>query len=306
MEITRRTLLSGAAAGLAGAAMGLRPVWAATEFTLGDMRVMTLSDGYLTQPPAFRYTPMPQAELAAWLAEHGVSPEAPITPPCNVTLLRHEGRVILFDAGSGFNFLDTVGELPDALAAAGVDTGEVTHVVFTHCHADHLWGVLDDFDDPLFPNARHMMGRAEFDYWADPDRVNNIAEDRVPMAAGAFRRLEVLGGAMELFGDGEEIIPGVSARATPGHTGGHMSFELRSGSNSAMVLGDAILNEHFSTAHPEWHDGADEDKEQAARTRVSLMDQLSHDQITAIGFHMGGGGIGRFEKAGAGYHFVTA
>jgi len=250
MNITRRMMLSSAAAGLASAALSPRMAWAATEIALGDMQITTLSDGYLTQPADFMFAPMPQEELAAFLASRGMERDAPLLPECNLTLVRHEGRVVLFDAGAGPGFMSSVGELPDALSALGVDPGDVTHVVFTHAHADHLWGVLDDFDDLVFPNARHMMGRVEYDFWG---------EDRVPMAVGALRRIEALGDRMEVFGDGEEILPGIASRASFGHTPGHMSFELRSGNESVMVVGDAILNDHVAFAHPDWHHGADAD-----------------------------------------------
>ncbi|SMH45471.1 MBL fold metallo-hydrolase [Maritimibacter sp. HL-12] len=306
MNITRRTILSSAAAGLASAMLAPRMAWAATEITLGDMRITTLSDGYLTQPADFMFAPMPQDELAAFLAERGMEREAPLLPECNLTLVRHEDRVILFDAGSGPGFMDSVGDLTNALAAVGVDPGDVTHVVFTHGHADHLWGVLDDFDDLVFANARHMMGREEHAFWADPATVDTIGEDRVPMAVGALRRLDALGDAMEVFADGEEILPGIAARASFGHTPGHMSFELRAGNAGVMVVGDAILNDHVAFAHPDWHFGADGDRALAAQSRAGLLDQLAHEQMTMIGFHLPNGGIGRVERQGEGFVFVPA
>jgi len=306
MNISRRTLLSSAAAGLATAAFSPRLAWATTEIELGDMQITTLNDGFLTQPADFMFAPMPQDALAAYLASRGMERDAPLMPECNVTLVRHDDRVILFDAGSGTTFMPSVGDLPDAMASLGVDPGEVTHVVFTHAHADHLWGVLDDFDEPFFYNARHMMGQAEFDYWNDPGTVGTIAEDRVPMAVGAKRRLDVMGDRMELFGDGAEILPGVAARATFGHSPGHMSFELRSGGASVMVVGDAILNDHTAFAHPDWPIGADSDRETAAAVRRSLLDQLAHDQMTMIGFHLPNGGVGRVERQGDAFTFVPA
>lgn len=306
MNITRRMMLSSAVAGLASAALSPRMAWASTEIAVGDMQITTLSDGYLTQPADFMFAPMPQEELAAFLAARGMERDAPLLPECNLTLVRHEGRVVLFDAGAGPGFMNSVGELPDALSALGVDPGDVTHVVFTHAHADHLWGVLDDFDDLVFPNARHMMGRLEYDFWADPATVDTIGEDRVPMAVGALRRIEALGDRMEVFGDGEEILPGVASRASYGHTPGHMSFELRSGSESVMVVGDAILNDHVAFARPDWHHGADADHALATATRASLLDQLAHEGMTMIGFHLPNGGIGKVERQGEGFVFVPA
>ena len=107
------------------------------------------------------------------LARHGLSgPE--IESPCNVTLYRDGTNTVLFDVGSGPDFMPTAGKLAEAFDALGVTADEVTHVVFTHAHPDHLWGVLDDFDEPIFANATHLMGRAEYDYWADPNTVSTI------------------------------------------------------------------------------------------------------------------------------------
>jgi glyoxylase-like metal-dependent hydrolase (beta-lactamase superfamily II) len=80
--------------------------------------------------------------------------------PVNVNLLEIGDRKILFDVGSGLNFLPTLGELPAALDAADVDISAITDVVFTHAHPDHIWGILDDFDDLLMPDAAYHISQA--------------------------------------------------------------------------------------------------------------------------------------------------
>lgn len=305
MEITRRRFLHGASAGLALTGLGAPRLWAATDVSFGSMQVQTLSDGHLVLPADFIFGPMPQDQLGPVLAELGVDPGAPLTPDCNVTLLRDGDRVVLFDTGAGASFQQSAGRLKQALDAADVTPDEVTHVVFTHGHPDHLWGVLDDFDDPLFANAEHMMGRAEWDYWYNPATVDSIDSGRTAFAVGARRRLEVLEDAITFFDDGEEILPGVAARATYGHTPGHMAFELRSGSEALMVVGDSIGNHHVAFARPGWNSGSDQDPETAAKTRLALLDQLAQDQMRLIGFHLPDGGIGRAERRGEGYRFVA-
>ncbi len=305
MRIARRHFIAGAAAGLGSAALGSGPVRAGSSLTRGGMEVTVLSDGFLTQPADFIYDPMPKDGLATFLDARGMARDADLTPPCNVTLMRHEDRVVLFDAGAGTAFADTLGELPDALAAAGVAPEDVTHVVFTHGHADHLWGVLDDFDEPMFANAEHMMGRVEFDYWYDPDTATTIRADREGMAIGAKRRLDVMADRMSFFEDGAEIMPGVFARATFGHSPGHMSFVLADGADSALILGDAILNDHVSFAHPDWPVGADADQEAAAAMRLGLLDQLAAEDMPLVGFHLPGG-IGHVERHEGAYRFVSA
>ncbi|WP_116133867.1 MBL fold metallo-hydrolase [Tropicimonas sp. IMCC34043] len=302
MTLTRRRMLQ---ASLAGAFLPLVPRWARAEIALGDMRIDTLSDGHLVLPPDFIFGPMPQQALPAVLAPFHISLDTPLLPDCNLTLLRRGEDVVLFDAGAGLTFQDTAGKLPAALDAIGLAPEEVTHVIFTHGHPDHLWGVLDDFDEPFFANAQHMMGKTEWDFWIDPQTADRIDAARTTFAIGARRRLEAMEDAMLFFADGEEILPGVAARMTPGHTPGHMSFELRSGSESLMVLGDAISNHHVAFARPDWPSGSDQDTALAAATRVALLDQIAAMQMPVIGFHLPGGGLGRAERDGSSYRFVA-
>lgn len=303
----RRDFLQGVAAG--AVATGVFPsltranAQAGDALTLGDMSIQTLSDGNLLLPKGFLFPDLTDEQLDPILSRHGITQD-PLEPPLNITLMRDGDRVVLFDAGSGPAFQESAGRLPAALEEAGVAPEDVTHVVFTHAHPDHLWGVLDDFDDPLFVNAEHMIGQAEWDYWFDPETIDTIGEERATMAAGAYRRMEILEDQITRFKDGEEILPGVAARATHGHTPGHMSFELRSGSESVMVLGDAIGNHHVSFAHPAWHVGTDHNPDMAASTRVGLLDQLAHDQIRVIGYHLPGGGLGQVVRTDDAYSFI--
>ena len=73
---------------------------------------------------------------------------------------------MLIDAGSGPNFQPTAGKLLENLEAAGIAPESITKVVFTHAHADHLWGAIDDFGDgDRFPNASYVISAPEWDFW---------------------------------------------------------------------------------------------------------------------------------------------
>lgn len=302
MDIDRRLLL----AGIGGAAfLGLpKPSRATTSFTLGAFDITSVSDGNLVLPGAMFFDGHPEAEVESILTPLNLS-KTQVEPPCNVTLLRHEDRVILFDAGSGDGFMPSAGDLVDSLDAVGVAPEDVTHLVFTHGHPDHLWGVLDDFDDPVFTEAEHMIGQTEWDYWTDPNTVDTIGDLRASFAVGAARRLEAVADRMTFFKDGEEVLPGIMAHASFGHTPGHMSFEIRSGNEALLVGGDAIGNHHIAFARPEWASGSDQDPALAAKTRARLLDKLSHEKIALLGFHLPEGGIGHVEKADTNYRFVT-
>lgn len=302
MTITRRAFTLGAGALVAGATLPLRGVRASTS--LGAMQIDMVSDGNLMLPRDFILGNLPESDLAPFLAEAGIG-DGPLTPPCNLTLVRHEGRVILFDVGSGTDFQPSAGLLPDTLDSMGVALDEITHLVITHGHPDHLWGLLDDFDELLLPNAQVMMGRTEFDYWMDDNTLATIGAARESFAIGARRRLEAVGDQITLFDDGAEILPGIAARASYGHTPGHMAFELRDGSDSLLVVGDALGNNHVAFARPDWTTGSDQDPETAAATRVALLDQIVQGQMRVAGFHLPGG-LGRVEsRTDGGYRFVA-
>ncbi|MDI3334894.1 MBL fold metallo-hydrolase [Defluviimonas aestuarii] len=296
--LTRRTLLTAAAA----APFAPLRVWAANTLSIGDIRIDTLSDGNLMLPGNFLFGDMPQDELKVILGRYGV-PADQVTPPCNVTLLRDGTNTVLFDVGAGPDFQASAGKLSEAMEAMDLTPDEVTHVLFTHAHPDHIWGLLDEFDEPVFANAEYMIGEAEFAYWTDPDTVSTIGEARTTFAVGAARRLGAIADSVRLLVDGEEPLSGIAARLTPGHTPGHMAFEI-AGQTPVMVLGDCIANHHVAFERPDWLSGSDQDTALAAETRVALLDRLAADGFIISGYHLPGGGIGRAEKTDTGYRFT--
>jgi len=300
MSLSRRSFVQRAAV---LPLLGAVPQFAKAELSLGTAKVTTVSDGNLILPGSFMFDAMPEQELAPILDEFGVSKER-LTPECNLALYRDGSNTVLFDVGSGPDFVPSAGQIVDGLDALGLSPEDITHVVFTHAHPDHIWGLLDEFDDLLFYDATYMMGRAEWDYWWDPETVNTIGDARAAFAVGAKRRMEAIEENVTFFEDGDEVLPGISAVATPGHTPGHMAFELRQGSEVAMVVGDAIGNHHVAFRKPRWESGSDQDPATAISTREMLFDRLTSETMSLVGFHLPNGGIGRAEKDGDGYRFV--
>lgn len=301
MKVSRRRFLKSAAA---VPVLGAMPRFAKAELALGAATLTTVSDGNLVLPGSFIFDPMPKDELAPILADYGLSQDR-LTPECNLALYRDGTHTVLFDVGSGPDFMPSAGTIVDSLDAIGLTPEDITHVVFTHAHPDHIWGLLDDFDEPLFYEARYMMGRAEWDYWWNPNTVDEIGEARAAFAVGARRRMEAIEDAVELFDDGQEILPGIAAISTPGHTPGHMAFEVRQGSDAALVVGDAIGNHHVAFRKPGWESGSDQDAARAVTSRKMLLDRIANENQTLIGFHLPDGGIGRAEREGDGYRFVV-
>lgn len=294
--LNRRTFVNGIVA------LPLLP-FSTYALPLGEAELTTVSDGSLILPGSSIFGPMPHQELAEFLNAKGIASES-VTRECNLALYRDGTNTVLFDVGSGPDFAPSAGFLFESLDAAGVDPESVTHVVFTHAHPDHIWGLIDEFDEPVFSEASYLMGRIEWNYWWDPGTVETIGESRASFAVGARRRMEFIEDRVELFEDGEEILPGIAAVASHGHTPGHMSFEVRSGGDAALIVGDAIANHHVAFERPQWPSGLDQDAKTAVSSRLQLLDRLTADRMALVGFHLPSGGIGRAERTSDGYRFI--
>ena len=301
MIIKRRSFLKAASCLPLSVAL---PSIAYTKIDFGTTKITTISDGSITLPAGLTFDTMPQLELEPIINEFSLSRNQ-LVRECNVTLLETANRKILFDVGAGVYFLDGMGTILASLGEKGLVPEDITDVIFTHAHPDHIWGVLDDFDDLLFPDAMYHIGRTEWDYWWDPETVNRVDQGRVETAVGAKTRFEALQDQIEFFDDGDEPIPGILALMTPGHTPGHMSFEIANGSQSALVVGDAINDHHVAFKRPNWLNGLDQNPEEAAQTRQKLLNRISNEDMVIIGFHFPEGGIGRVVQSGKEYSFVN-
>lgn len=309
MMISRRDIIAGAGALGGAVALGARRGRAqatAHRFKVGTAQVTILSDGEMSAPLGWVLPGRDRTEIAAALAAAGRPPLAAEALPLqvNVTLVELGADLILIDAGGGPDFAPQRGKLADNLAKAGVSLEAITKVVFTHAHPDHFWGLIDPLDGAsLFPKARHFMAATERDYWLKPGIETTVPEPARGSAVGTQRRLKELGGKIETFKAGSEVVPGLLAVDTSGHTPGHVSFDLRSGNARLMIGGDALIEPAISFARPDWSWGADWDADKAVATRKRLLDQLATDKIPLVGYHLPWPGFGRVARAAGAYRF---
>src|SRR5262249_1106623 len=144
------------------------PANARPVYRSGDLEALVVSDGHFVLPTGFLVTPeAPLAEREPVLKAAGQARQQ-IPPLNNLPAIRKQAEVILVDAGSGPRHQPTAGKLAENLRAAGIQPAAVTKVVLTHGHPDHLWGVLDANDNPIYPNASYIISAVEWDVWSDP------------------------------------------------------------------------------------------------------------------------------------------
>ena len=301
---TRRTLLAASAASLAARALPAFAAPAPVTFKHGAFEVTVVSDGHLVLPVSFLAPGAPPQERAALLEASGAT-GAEYNSPTNVTLIRAGQDLILVDMGSGDRFMPSAGRLWDNLKAAGIDKNKITKVVFTHGHPDHLWGSLDEFDEPALPKAACYVAAAEWDFWAGDDAMRGLPAERVGFVTGARRHYAAFKERVTMLRPGDEVATGLQVIATPGHTQGHVSLAL-AGGDGLMIGGDALTHPLISFQHPEWRPVADHVPDQAADTRRKLLDRLAAERMKLIGFHLPYPGLGAIERKDGAYLFVPA
>lgn len=312
-HLSRRAVLAGsaaAAATMSGAsiqpAMAQAPP-ASHNIKVGTAEVVVVTDGTMSMPLDWVLPGRPREEISAVFKDDGrVLGE--LTIQVNVAIIRNGSEVILIDTGAGPDFAPQRGKLSDNLGKAGVKPEDITRVVFTHAHPDHLWGVIDPLDGgTAFAKARHLMPAAEVDYWSKPGMESGVPEAVRGGAIGTQRRMKELGSRIETFKAGAEIAPGLSAIDTSGHTPGHVSYILQSGSERLAIGGDALIEPTVSFAMPSWRWGADWDADRGVAARLRLLDMLASERIPLLGYHLPWPGLGRVEKraaAAASYRFI--
>ena len=303
MRLTRRQFTASAAATMALAALPTTLLASSQPFAGGKLH--SFSDGMMNLPVEALFTDVPIAERDKILAKSTLT-DGRLRRPVNVNLLEIGARKILFDVGSGANFLPTLGELPAALDAADVDIGTITDVVFTHAHPDHIWGILDDFDDLLMPDAAYYISQAEWDFWDSDDAMSVMPAGRENFAAGAKSRFDKLREQISLFKAGDEILPNIEIVDTAGHTPGHASLLLHDAAGSMLIAGDALTHPVISFEHPDWLNQSDMDREQGAAARKRLLDRLAFDKIGLAATHLPAPGFGRVETNQSVWRYIAA
>ena len=316
---TRRRLAAMTAATLAAPALILRPGEAAParpddatpshyRFALGAFTVTMLLDaaGLIDGPWPIVGEDRPRAEVEALMAVNRLPP-ARFQPGFTPVLVETGRERILFDTGNGavgFVAPPAGGRLVERLRAAGTEPEAVDVVVLTHCHTDHIGGLMRD-GRPVFPNARVVVGALEYDFWTKDDRLAAAPDGNEHRSAKVFRsNLLPLAGRTRFIAAGDAVAPGIHALAAYGHTPGHLAFHVESDGRRMLVWGDCAHHEVASLGHPEWHALFDMDKAAGAATRRRIYDMAATDDIVVAGYHTSFPSLGYVARAGAGYRWI--
>lgn len=275
------------------------------SFSIGQAKMTVISDGYFDFGSGGLGVNASREEVESFLAQYFLDPKKSLSHTNHLYIELGDAKVLI-DVGSGARFVPTTGRLMSNFDAAGIDPYEITHVVITHAHPDHIWGIRDDFDEAILPDAAYFLGQAERDYWMTDDLVNTVETEQQQFVLGAVNSINVDGAEWNLTSNEQEIAPGIRVIDTPGHTPGHMSIVVESDGQQLIALGDSMSHAYTNFAHPEWYNGFDMDGDQTVATRKRLLDMAAADRMAVIGYHFPFPGVGHVMRDGDAYRFVPA
>ncbi|MCO5145457.1 MAG: MBL fold metallo-hydrolase [Aquamicrobium sp.] len=274
------------------------------RFRLGAFEITAINDG--TRPGDGIHTifgvDRDEAEVSALLEENFLPVDRffnSFTP----ALVNTGSDLVLFDTGLGAGAREGgLGQLRARLEASGYAPGDVTVVVLTHFHGDHIGGLMEN-GEPAFPNARYVTGQAEYDFWTADERQSGPTENA---ARGVQANVVPLAEKTTFIGDGDAVAPGITGMLAAGHTPGHMIFHLESEGRRLLLTADTSNHYVASLRRPDWHVSFDMDREAGAATRARVFDMVAAERIPFLGYHMPFPAVGFIEKLDVGYRFVPA
>lgn len=269
---------------------------------LGDFAVTTILDGMrgMEKPNETFGTDQTPEAVGELLATENL-PADRFVNMFTPTLVKTGSDLVLFDTGLGeAGRANGMGLLSERMQAAGYKPEDVTVVVITHMHGDHIGG-LTEGETPVFANARYVAGQAEYDFWTAPDRMSGPTEGNAKAVAG---KVKPLAEKMTFISGEKEVVPGITSMEAFGHSPGHMIYRLESGGKQLILTADTANHYVLSLRRPDWEVRFDMDKAKAAESRKRVFDMIAADKLPFIGYHMPYPAAGFVEKLDTGYRWI--
>ena len=312
--ISRRIPVAGMAIALA-AMLGQSSAFAAAPMVksqapgyyrmmLGDFEVTALNDGTVDLPMDKLLHDKP-AKTTQTLAKSFL--KVPLETSVNAYLVNTGSKLVLIDTGAGGLFGPTLGKLVGNLKAAGYQPEQIDEIYITHLHPDHVGGA-GAAGKALFPNAVLRADKHDTDFWLSKVNLEKAPAEQKGFFQGAMASVSPYSDAGKLnpFEGNTDLVPGVKAVSTHGHTPGHTVYVVESKGEKLVLLGDLLHVHAVQFEDPSVTIDFDSDSKAALAQRKAAFAEAAKQGYWIGAAHLQFPGIGHVRSSGKGYQFVPA
>ncbi|MBT8218292.1 MAG: MBL fold metallo-hydrolase [Bacteroidia bacterium] len=271
------------------------------KFTIGEFQCTIFRDTMWKYLAKDYFINADEVDLENALSRYNITPDN-IPSPFISMLLQRGNEKILIDSGIGFSEEPLVfrgneyvfkGQVNHLLAKEGINHSDITDVIISHFHPDHIGGIFSGKGNLNFPNAKFHTHQKEWDFWHSPSSENQsplfkifVEQNTTPLKDQNLNLIN---------GDFQEIIPGITAVVADGHTPGQIALIIGSDKNQLIYISDAFLHPlHIERLH--WQTNYDFDHQKAKQTRIKLLELANENEMMINAFHFEFPGLGNVEK----------
>ena len=295
--------LFGASAAQAAAPMVKTQAPAYYRMMLGDFEITAISDGTVNLPVRDLLTNTKVAATDKALAKSFL--KNPLETSVTAYLVNTGTKLVLIDTGAAGLFGPTLGNLGANLKAAGYQPEQVDEIYITHMHPDHVGGLMAG-DKLTFPNAIVRADKKDADFWLSQANLDKAADGDKGFFQGAMASINpyIKADKFKAFEGDTDLVPGVKAIATRGHTPGHSTYVVESKGQKLMLWGDLVHVASVQFDNPSVTFKFDNDSKNAAIQRKKAYAEAAKGGYLVAATHLPFPGVGHVAANGKNYIWV--
>ncbi|WFR99316.1 MBL fold metallo-hydrolase [Rhizobium tumorigenes] len=281
------SLLAMLSASVAGQAFAIEtgPVAAepaAKTFTVGSIKVTALRDAqFVAANDGKLFGVGIEPEAVSKVLKAAGQPTDRVTLSVDGLLVQSGNQKILIDTGLGPS---AHGVLLESLAKAGSKPEDISDVLITHVHGDHIGGLVKADGSLAFANATIRISAPDWTWLQTQPKMAALVTAITPK--------------VKIFAPGDSVAEGITSVPIKGHTPGHVGYQIVSGKKRLLDIGDTAHSSIVSLAEPDWAMGFDNDAAEGKVSRREILSQLAKDHELIFAPHFPFPGVGHIVAVG--------